>query len=235
MVLKEDDVIFCTVKKIEGTSVFVEIDGEDRQGTIVLSEVAAGRIRNLREYVSPNRKIVCKVLSLNKGHIELSLRRVTTKEREHVLDNYKKEKALISILKVAGEDAESVAQKIKSENDIGDFLDEARENPKLFEKYVRKENAKKIVEFLVEKEVKDKLVGKKFILSSETNSGVSEIKEILDKLDGEIKYLGSSVFSISVFGKELKEADNKLSGLLEEIEKRAKSKKAHFGIVREKN
>src|SRR3989344_3168289 len=147
MVLMEDDVVFCTVKKIEGTSVFVEIDGEERQGTIVLSEIAAGRIRNLREYVSPGRKIVCKILNMSKGHIELSLRRVTTKEREHLLDNYKKEKALNSVLKAVGEDSAVVIEKIKSENDIGYFLEEARDSPKMFEKYMKKESANKVAEF----------------------------------------------------------------------------------------
>ena len=82
MELREDDVVMCTVKEIEGTTVFLEIEGNGT-GTMVMSEVAAGRIRNLREYVFPKKKVVCKVFKIaNGGHIELSLRRVTGKERE---------------------------------------------------------------------------------------------------------------------------------------------------------
>ena len=44
MELKEDDLVMCTVKSIEGTTVFVEI--ENRQEAS-MSEVAAGS-RNLR-------------------------------------------------------------------------------------------------------------------------------------------------------------------------------------------
>ncbi len=76
MELTEGSLVLCTVKKIEKTNIFLDIDGYG-EGSMVLSEVAAGRIRNLREYVFPNKKIVCKILNIDKGHIELSLRRVT--------------------------------------------------------------------------------------------------------------------------------------------------------------
>ena len=77
----EGDIILCTVEKIEGISVFVTID-KGGTGSIVTSEIAPGRIRNLRDYVVPNKKIVCKVLKVDpNGHVHLSLRRVTAKER----------------------------------------------------------------------------------------------------------------------------------------------------------
>ena len=55
--MEEGDVVLCTVTKIEGTSVFVNIEG-DGEGSIIVSEIAPGRIRNLRDYVLPNKKIV---------------------------------------------------------------------------------------------------------------------------------------------------------------------------------
>ena len=91
MEIKEDDVVLCTVKKIQKTTVFVDVEG-DGEGSIVMSEIAAGRIRNLREYVTPNKKIVCKVLRFINGHPQLSLRRVTAGERDTVLNRHKKEK-----------------------------------------------------------------------------------------------------------------------------------------------
>src|SRR3990167_650200 len=98
MELREDDVVMCTVKEIEGTTVFLEIEGNGA-GSMVMSEVAAGRIRNLREYVFPNKKVVCKVLKIAADkHIELSLRRVTGKEREEAQEKYKKEKTFMSLI-----------------------------------------------------------------------------------------------------------------------------------------
>jgi len=55
MEIKEGDLVIATVKKIEGTTVFVEIEDSEIKGSIVFSEIAAGRIRNIREYVVPNK------------------------------------------------------------------------------------------------------------------------------------------------------------------------------------
>ncbi len=83
----------CTVDKIAGTVVFVTIDGNG-QGSIVLSEIAPGRIRNLRNYVVPKKRIICKVLKISRDYVALSLRRVTQKERKELLNQYKQEKKL---------------------------------------------------------------------------------------------------------------------------------------------
>ena len=95
---KEDDLVLCTVKRVEGANVFVEIDG-GTEASLQLSEIAAGRIRNLREYVSLNKRIVCKVLKIINGYIQLSLRRVTGKERDEMLEKEKKRKVLLAMIK----------------------------------------------------------------------------------------------------------------------------------------
>ncbi|MFH1290274.1 MAG: hypothetical protein ABIH92_02585, partial [Nanoarchaeota archaeon] len=194
MNVREDDVVLCRVKKIEGTTVFLSIEDSDLEGSMVLSEVAAGRIRNLRQYVSPNRLIVCKVLKITHSHVELSLRRVTTREKEEVLEGRKKERAFRSVLKVVGESPDKVVEKIKGEYSIFDFLLELRENPSLLEKFVGKDNVKKVYEMISEKEEKDKVVERKLILKSDSEQGLRDIKEILNFKDVEIHYLGSSKF-----------------------------------------
>ena len=226
---KEGDVVFCKVTKIEGTSVFVEIEG-GFPGSIVLSEIAAGRIRNLREYVSPNRAIVCKVLRITKDRLELSLRRVTAKEREEVLENYKKERALTNMLNMIGEKPEKAIEKIKKEYGIAEFLLEAREDVRVIEKFIGKDKAKKLFEIISEKDEKEKVVKGKFVLRSYSSSGVQDLKEILNIEEVDIRYIGSSVFSASVSGKNYKDADKKLGDILEEIKKRAEKKKVIFEL-----
>ena len=44
MELEVGDIILCTVERIAGTIVFVEIDGTNQQGSIILSEIAPGRM-----------------------------------------------------------------------------------------------------------------------------------------------------------------------------------------------
>ena len=78
--MEEGNLVLCTVKKVTNTITFVELsDGEE--GTIVSSEIAPGRIKLMRQYVVPNKKIVCKILEISGDRISLSLRRVNSKER----------------------------------------------------------------------------------------------------------------------------------------------------------
>ncbi len=226
---KEDDIVFCKVKKIEGTTVFLELE-DNFPGTMVLSEVAAGRIRNLRQYVSPNKMVVCKILRLEKDHAELSLRRVTAKEREETLDNYKKERALRNMLKIIEENEEKIILKIKEEYSVSQFIEEAKTNQKIIEKFLSKENSKKLFEIISEKEGKEKRVEKRFSLKSLSEHGVTDIKEILNLQGAEIHYLGGSAFSISMKGKEFKQANSNLEKAIKEIEQKAKAKKALFEI-----
>src|SRR3990167_9513413 len=97
--LEEGQIVMCTVMKIVGTTVFVNLDNYNYEGTIITSEIAPGRIRNLRDYVIPGKKIACKILSINYNNINLSLRRVTLKEKKEVMEKYQKEKNSLSILK----------------------------------------------------------------------------------------------------------------------------------------
>jgi len=227
--LKEEDIVMCTVKRIEGATVFVEIDG-NTEGSITLSEIAAGRIRNLRDYVSPNKKIVCKILRISGGNIQLSLRRVTGKEREEIEERYKKEKTFSTILKTIAPDYQDILNSIKKEYELWDFVERIKESPSLLEKFISKDKAGRLVKILSEKREKDKIVKKIFILKSPPlqESGVGEIKDSLRQKDVVIHYLGSSQFSVSSVGKNFKEAEHRVSAAIREIENRAKLKKLYF-------
>ena len=79
--LEEGQIVQCTVDKILGTTIFVRIE-DNGEGTITTSEIAPGRIRNLRDYVVPGKKIVCKILKIQGDKIYLSLRRVKQNEKK---------------------------------------------------------------------------------------------------------------------------------------------------------
>lgn len=233
MEIRENDVVLCTVKNIEKTIVFVQIEGNG-EGSIVLSEIAAGRIRNLREYVTPNRKIVCKVLKVENNNIYLSLRRVTAGEREEIKEQYKKERTLTSLLRTITKNYRKIIEKIKEEYEISEFIDDAREDLKVIQKFLPKAESERLSKLLEEKKEKDKIVKKIIILKSTSPTGIKDIKEILDVKEVKITYLGSSKFSISTSGKEFKEANIKLDKAIEEMEKRAKEKSAQLKFKEKK-
>lgn len=229
MALKPGDIVLCTVKSIETTSVFVQLDSGEK-GSINMSEVAAGRIRNLREFVAPNKKIVCKILEVKPDHLELSLRRVTGKEREEAQEHYKKERIFLSLLKTVTENPEKIKEKIEKTHDFVDFFEQAKTNPSLLTETLSKKDADKLSALLAEKTDKVKKVKKTIMLRTLQSGGLKIIKEILKFPGLNIQYIGSSTFIVEVTGKDFKSANILLEQGLQEIGKKAKEKKVAYEI-----
>ncbi len=227
MELKEGDVAMCTVKKIEGATVFLDVEGNG-EGSMVMSEVAAGRIRNLREYVVPNKKIVCKILRITNGHPQLSLRRVTAREREEIQDKYQKERTFKSILKTIAKSPEKIIEKIEKELELWKFFDLAKEDSSLIKKFFPEKEALELARLLAEKKEREKIAKKTFSIKSLSPGGINDIKSALAQANLEIHYLGSSKFSISATGKDFREANSKVTISLEKIKSKAKEKKLIF-------
>ncbi|MFQ5531572.1 MAG: hypothetical protein ACE5ES_03070 [Candidatus Nanoarchaeia archaeon] len=230
MNLEVGDIVLCTVDRIVGTIVFVKIalNGKEKEGSIILSEIAPGRIRNLRDYVVPKKKIVCKVLRISGDRIDLSLRRVTPKEQKEFKEKLKQEKSCKSVLKsVLGEKAETIIKKIQEEETIYEFCESAKENPKELEKLTRKEHSKKILEILKTQKQKKSILKKQLELHTDKPKGLELLKEILcsDKLkDVEIKYISAGNYSLKKESDNLKKADQELRIVLDDLEKQAKQK-----------
>ena len=232
MVLEEGEVVLCTVDKIVGTVVFVTIDGEEKRGSIILSEIAPGRIRNLREYVIPKKRIVCKILRTSGETISLSLRRVTQKEKKEALELHNQEKSYNSILRsVLKENTDKVLEEISKKDRLPNFLEEAKENPKELEKIIGKENSNKILSILQEQKKKKTLIKKIILLRISEPNGVELIKEILKKPENiEIKYLAAGKYSLKIESEDAKKGDQELKTFIEKIEKKSKELGAYFEL-----
>jgi len=141
MELEEGDLVLCTVDRIAGTIVFVKIEGEKKEGSIVLSEIAPGRIRNLRDYVVPKKKIVCKVLRISPERVDLSLRRVAQNEKKQIIEEHSQEKSYESILKsILGDNSKKIIDKIKEKESLYNFFEQVKKNPDFLTKLVGADN-----------------------------------------------------------------------------------------------
>ncbi|HTZ42034.1 MAG TPA: hypothetical protein VMC07_02395 [Candidatus Omnitrophota bacterium] len=232
MALEEGDTILCTVERIEGTNVFVTIDG-DGEGSIMTSEIAAGRIRNIRDYVVPKKKIVCKVLRVSGNRIDLSLRRVTQKEQKEVMERYNLEKSYSGIVKgILGEKAEEVIKKIQKKEKLYDFLEESKKNPEILEEFFSKEQSKKISEILNAQKKKIFSVKKDILLTTVKSNGLELIKQILEGIkNAEVKYISAGHYAIHVQSSDIKNAGLVLRNIISDIEKNAKKSGMEFSIL----
>ena len=55
---EEDELVMCTITKVQFHSVFAQLDEYDKGGMIHISEVSPGRIRNIRDFVKEGKKVV---------------------------------------------------------------------------------------------------------------------------------------------------------------------------------
>lgn len=226
MKYQEGDLIICIVKDVVKTTVFVETE-DGIKGSIVFSEIAPGRIRNIRDYVVPNKVIVCKILSISDNHLFLSLRRVKEKERKELIENYKKLKSFEGVIKkILGEKSQPVLKKIK-ENEGMDTV--FSEDSKLLSKYFSKEEIEKIKSVSQDKKEKEREIKKEFSLNCNQSDGILKIKKLLSS-HSNIYYLGGSKFVIKIKSRDLKQADSEITKVLEEIEKNSKKEKCEFSI-----
>jgi len=225
------DVVLCTVERIEKTIVFVKIEGNG-DGSIIMSEIAPGRIRNVRDYVVPKKKIVCKILRITGERIDLSLRRVTQKEKKEVLEHYSEERSFINILKgIVGDKILEALKKIQAQGTVYDFFEEAKANSSKLEEIIGKKDSEKILEILKSQKKKKAILKKEFMLKSTNPNGITLIKNILgDIKEAEIKYISAGKFIIKAETDDLKKTDNKIKAILEEISEKAKKENMQFSV-----
>lgn len=226
---EDGEIVLCTVTRILHHSVFVDLDEFGRQGMIYISEIAPGRIRNLSDFVQEGKKVVCKVLRIDaqKGHIDLSLRRVNESQRRNKLDQIKHEQIAEKIienlctelkldkLKVYSE----IMQKIQDPYDfLYIFFFDFVVGKTSFEKFgITDKYVNRLSELVKEriKLPKVELLGD-LVLKSYNPNGVELIKECiriaLSKGDDKttIKYMGGGKYLLSVVAEDYGTAEHVL-------------------------
>lgn len=236
MEIEEGDLVICTVERIEKTVVFVKahLGKEDIDGSIITSEIAPGRIRNIRDYVVPKKRIVCKVLRISKtGNVELSFRRVSLKERKEVLEREKQERSYISVFKsILGENSEKAIGEMSKESGLVDFVERAREDPKILSRYMGEKDSEKIIEILKKQKEKKAVLKREILLKSMAPDGLAALKEVLGKVkNAEVRYISAGKYSIKAESGNIKESDRIIKDAEEEIGKVSKGFHLEFSIL----
>ena len=225
---EEGEIVLCSVVKVQGHAVFCDLDEYRKQGMIHISEIAPGRIRNIRDYVREGKKIVCKVLKVRKdrGHIDLSLRRVNDNQRRLKLEEIKQEQVAEKII-------ETVAKKLNKEfadfykeiappllNEYGmlhyAFNDVVQNDASLVEVGINKKDAVEL-----EKEIRSRIqppevkIKGTLSLTSYAPDGVEIVKEGLaallecgtEEVAVDITYAGAGKYLLQVTAPDYKQAE----------------------------
>ena len=117
------DLVVGRVDEIEDFGVFVDLlEYEDKRGLSHVSEVASGWIKNVRDHVNPDQRVVAKVLDVDRDaqQIDLSLKDVNDHQRKDKIQEWKNEQKADNWMELAfdestDEEYEDVANALLAE------------------------------------------------------------------------------------------------------------------------
>jgi translation initiation factor 2 subunit 1 len=247
---EEDELVLCTVTNVQYNSVFVKLDDYDKPGLIHISEVSPGRIRNLRDFVKEGKVVVCKVLRVNtqKGHIDISLRRVNEAQRRMKTEERKAEQKAENIIdalaKELGEDPKKVYSVVAHvlipiyEMLSYAFNDVVENNASLEQQGVPKNYAEPLQALVIERiKPKQIIIEGDLSITSYAENGLEIVKEALiafEKTSEQLtlRYLGAGNWRVAIIAPEFKDAEIILKNALDVAKPIADKKGAQFSFKR---
>ncbi|MDO8481189.1 MAG: S1 RNA-binding domain-containing protein [Nanoarchaeota archaeon] len=229
---EDDSLVQCTITNIQYHSVFAKIDIYDKTGLIHISEIAPGRIRNIRDYISEGKKVICKILKIDRerGHIDLSLRRVNDNQRKMKLNEIKMEQKAEKIVEQVAKHNKMEVEKLyddigknifKTYPDLSACFKQVVDSPGLLEKLGIEKKLADEIEVIVATRFKpeDVVIGGTLKLKSFEPDGVEVVKRALkDTLAVDphvsLTYLGGGSYKLEVLAHAYKDAEKILENAL---------------------
>jgi len=250
------EIVIGTVTRVMDFGAFVSLDEyENKEGMVHISEVAPGWIKDIRDHVKKGQKVICKVLSVNpkRGHIDLSIKDVTERQRKEKLQEWKNELKAFKWLEIIGEKlgmskdqlVEIGKKLIKEYDSVHEaFVEVAYEGYEVLAKLVGEEFAKEMAEIAREniKPPRVKVRGY-FELRSLAPDGIERIKKALmeaykvikkkPEVKVDIEYVGAPRYRIVLEAEDYKVAEKTLKSIVDKVLKTIKKLGGEGNFVRE--
>jgi translation initiation factor 2 subunit 1 len=131
------DLVIATIETVTDYGAYAKLDEYDKRGLLHVSEISSSWIRNIRDFVRENQKMVLKVLRVDpeKGHVDLSLRRVTKREKIEKIKSWKKDRKAEALLRGVAEKVGLPVEEVYQK--AGNLLEEKYGLYEGFEKVVK--------------------------------------------------------------------------------------------------
>ena len=248
------ELVLCTVKKILPHAAFVILDEYNNlEAMLHVSEISSRWVKNIKDHISQGKKIVCKVLEVKpNGHIDVSLKRVTSAETKRKLNEIKAEQRMEKLIEAIArkfkEDPKKSLEKIGSiileEFDtLADFSDEIkREGPEIIKELDLPKKWKDELYNQISEQLKAQMVKLCRIIevSCQEGDAVLRIRKIFEKMydfakkegiEMKIKYISSPNYSFEISVKNYKLGESFLEKLFKNMEKYSSKQNVLFKVV----
>ena len=234
------DLVIATIEPVTTYGTYAKLDEYNKQGLLRISEISSSWIRNIRDFVREAQRVVLKVLrvDLEKGHIDLSLRRVTKRAKIEKIRSWKQDRKAEALLR-------EVAEKIGLPNeevyaDAGALLEEkyglycglekvAKEGAEVLTKIGVPENLAKVFAEVAEERIRVKMVKVKGALEIRCMkpNGVKIIKDsfitakkVEKTKDAEVRFyvIAAPKYNVEVLAENYKRAEEVFQNVAQSVE-----------------
>jgi translation initiation factor 2 subunit 1 len=251
------EMVVATVSRLESYGAYVALDEyNDKEALLHISEISSRWVRNIRNHVRENQKVVLQVLRVDpsKGQVDLSLRRVNKDDRRKKIEQWKKTRKAETLLKQAATDLKVTPEDLFDEiipklNEGGmnlyDALEQsAKKGVKVLTDLGMKEKTAEALAVVA----KDKIIVKGvtvqgvFEVTAMGSRGVEEIKDFFHEIKdlGEetestvnLYTLGSPKYRVEITAEDYKKAELALDRVVKQAEKEWASHEGTFSFKRE--
>mgnify|MGYP001772569429 CR=1 FL=1 len=252
----EGEILVATVKQVFDYGSYVTLDEySNLQAFLPWSEISSRWVKNIRDIIKEGRKIVVKVIRVDKrkGTIDVSLKKVTEDEKRKKNAQWKKLQKVDKILEIVSKNLgktekeawEQVAWKLEDKyGDVynaliraikeGDHVLKNAGVPDIWIKPLMDEIGKHIEE----KRVK---ISEIITLRSPNPDGIERIRKVLGSaaeiaensdVDIKIYTIGAPRYRIDIIGTDPKLLSKVLTEILDNIKELSKEENVEFGVVK---
>ena len=252
---EEGELVVCRVKSIHNFGAFVELEEyPGKEGFIHISEVAPGWIKRIRDHIKENQRIVCKVMHVDreKGHIDVSLKRVNEHQRREKIQEWKNEQKARKLLEIVasrlGKKVEDCYKEfawklIDKYGSLYSAFEECAYDPETLRKDGFSGEWLKHFEEVARDNIQIPFVTVKgyIKISSSRSDGVEHIKKALqlaenseyEDVEIEVTYRGAPLYNISVKAPDYKIAEEELKKAVDRARSYIRNYEGECDLIRD--
>ena len=239
---ESDELVLATVRKILPYGAFCALDEyKGGEAFMHISEVAPRWIKNIHEFLHEGQHLVAKVyhVDLEKGQVDVSLKRVSEAERKRKLESVRRDKRGIKLLELAAKEAKSTASELQTarsalEDKYGELMEAfeqlSKSGPTGLDGVKIEKGLAKAVLNVAARSIRSARAQLDAIvqLTAWSPDGVMKVRQTLSTLKVpasctlSMHYLGAPRYQLAVVAGDYKEAQKGLDSVQEQLQTAAK-------------
>ncbi len=230
---KEKELVLVKISKIMPHGAYCELIEYGIDAYLPISEIASGWIKNIHEFVKEGQKDVGRVIAIDKEKrsVDVSLKKVTTKEKNDKTSEYNLEKRYEKLFNqaLASAKLESKKDQIIEElsGKVGTYTEIilAVYEKKGANGIIKNQELESELEAIVSKNIKPKRYTVSYVMelrSTDPKTGISAIRDALEEIESKdigVLYLGAPKYRLTSEDSDYPKAESKIREAQKTIER----------------